>query len=443
MSCRLAPILALALLSLAGPSASAQNPFPTDLIPTRTALGRLGLERQWIAVIPLYENERVMRISRSQRLFFAQTNNGVIHTFDVVSGKLLWSADLGGYTPQPTPLSSNSFAVFATAGNLLVALDRNTGRTLWKETLEGIPTSGTSCDDDHVIVGMATGRVSSFKLREKDPRGETQILGSPKELWSWQTSGQVHTLPLPAEHLTAFGSSDSRVYVVLNDERTTLYRFRTGGPIADGLGALGTRTLLIPSADHNLYAIDLLTSDVKWTFPSGAPIDQAPMVADDSVFVINTSGNLSSVDPNTGSAKWTTATDGAQLITAGASKLYLRSWGYDLYEIDRESGKILADPSSTFQRAGLNLREFRLSLLNRFDDRMYFATSSGLAVCLREIGAAEPRLLRDPKALPFGYIPPEGIRTTPPAAPSAEPAFETSLEPREPAAVPDEPNENN
>jgi hypothetical protein len=51
-----------------------------------------------------------------------------------------------------------------------------------------------------------------------------------------------------------------------------------------------------------------------------------------------------------------------------------------------------------------------------------------LVLCLREIGATEPRLLRDPKALPFGYIPPEGIKPTPPPVPAAETPAEPGAE---------------
>jgi len=110
MSCRLAPVWALALWTLGGPSVQAQVPFARDLIPSRTSLARLGLERQWTAVVPLDETERLLRISRSADLVFAQTNNGSLHTYDAESGKLLWSASLGGYTPLARPVSSNSFA---------------------------------------------------------------------------------------------------------------------------------------------------------------------------------------------------------------------------------------------------------------------------------------------------------------------------------------------
>jgi len=427
MSCRLAPVWALALLALGGPSVQAQTPFARDLIPSRTSLARVGLERQWLAVVPLNDTERLLRISRSTDLLFAQTNHGTVHTYDAQSGKLLWSSNLGHNTPFAHPVSSNSYAVFGSSSDLLIAMDRKTGRLIWKKALGTIPTCGTVCDEDRVMVGTMDGRVDAYSLREKGPKGVMKIRTQPEQVWGWQTSGPVHTLPLPAEHVVILGSSDGRVYVVMNDERTSLFRVRTGGAIGDGLGSYGTRTLLIPSADYNLYAIDLLTSNSLWTFPSGGPIDQAPVVAGEEIYTVNQAGYLTQLDPATGNVRWSTLTQGARFAAVGASRIYLRSWNNDLYVIDRASGQVLADPAATNQRAGLNLREFGLSMLNRYDDRLYFGTDSGMVLCLRELGATEPRLLRDPKALPFGYIPPEGIKPTPPPVPAAE----TPTEPKE------------
>ncbi|HWT79640.1 MAG TPA: PQQ-binding-like beta-propeller repeat protein, partial [Candidatus Methylomirabilis sp.] len=428
MSCRLAPVWALALLALGGPSVKAQVPFARDLIPSRTALARVGLERQWLAVVPLNDTERLLRISRSADLFFAQTNHGSLHTYDAQSGKPLWSSSLGRYTPLARPVSSNSYAVFGTSADVLIALDRKTGRLIWKKALGTIPTCGTVCDEDRVMVGTMDGRVDAYSLGEKGPKGVMKIRAQPVQVWGWQTSGPVRTLPLPAEHMVAFGSSDGRVYVVMNDERTSLYRVRTGGAIGEGLADYGTRTLLIPSADYSLYAIDLLTSNSLWTFSSGGVVDQAPLVAGEEIYCINQAGYLTQLDPATGNVRWSILTQGARFVAVGASRIYLRSWDNDLYVIDRASGQVLADPAATKQRAGLNLREFGLSMLNRFDDRLYFGTDSGMVLCLREIGATQPRLLRDPRALPFGYIPPEGIKLTPPPVPAAETLAEPGAE---------------
>ncbi len=62
---RLVPLWVIVSTILAGGSARAQMPFPVDLVPNRTALERLGLERQWFGVIPLVETERLMKITLS------------------------------------------------------------------------------------------------------------------------------------------------------------------------------------------------------------------------------------------------------------------------------------------------------------------------------------------------------------------------------------------
>jgi outer membrane protein assembly factor BamB len=227
---------------------------------------------------------------------------------------------------------------------------------------------------------------------------------------------------LAAGPLAVFGSSDGRVYVIVAEEHAPLYRFRTGGPIGEGLGAYGTRTLLIPSGDDNLYAVDLFTAGGLWTFPSGAPIDQEPLVADEDIFVINAAGSLSVLRPIDGVPRWTTSTHGGRLASVSGTKVYLRSYDLDLFLVDRQTGRMLVDPGESHLRAGLNLREYGLAVVNRLNDRMYFATTSGMLVCLREAGLPQPRPLRDAKAPPFGYIPPEGLKSlTPPVAPTATP----------------------
>ncbi len=229
------------------------------------------------------------------------------------------------------------------------------------------------------------------------------------------------TRPLPALHVVAYGGGKGKAYVAMTDEVTQLYRFPTGGEIGEGLGAYATRTLLIPSADYNLYAVDLLTARLFWVFPSGAPIEQEPLVADNDILVVNTAGSLSLLDPVTGNPQWTVSTQGGQLVAVSEKKIYLRSYNLDLFVIDRATGKTLSDPGETHVRAGLNLRDYDLNVVNRFNDRMYYATNSGMIVALREPAQVKPRLLRNPKALPFGYIPPDGLKGAPPEHPVAEP----------------------
>jgi outer membrane protein assembly factor BamB len=388
------------------------------------------LERQWFGVVPLTETERLLRISLAGGIVFAQTNNAMLVAFDAESGRILWTAQLGERTGFARGVAANDYGVFVTNANIFFCFDKGTGRRIWQANLGTIPTSSPAADEFHAMVGLTSGFVRGFVAKVRDANGKETVLTKPIPAWGWHTGGQVHTRPMAAGPLAIFGSADGKVYVIISEENAPLYRFRTGGPIGAGFSGYGTRTLLIPSGDNNLYAVDLFTSGLMWTFPSGAPIDQEPLVAEEDIFVINTAGSLSALRPTDGVPRWTTSTHGGRLISISGTKVYARSVDLDLFIVDRDTGRTLVDPSESHLRAGLNLREYNLSVVNRMNDRMYYATPSGMVICLRETGLPEPRLVRDPKAQPFGYIPPEGLKSlTPPPTPSATP--ETGAEPGE------------
>lgn len=405
-------ILAWAVLALMAPSARAQAPFARDLVPTRTALDRLGLERHWMAAVPLTGPERVMGLSMDDGLFFAQTNSGFIHTFDAESGALLWSAKLSDPAVRSRPISANSFGVFVTSLNRIHALDRGTGNSLWEKEMNSLPSSATAANDDRMMVGLASGKVYGFDLMVK--KGATKVISDrPRDAWNWQTGGPAETRPLLGSKFIVFGSDDGKVYVGLADEPTLLYRIATGGRIGDGFGSHGTRLLVIPSADRNVYGVDLLTSKVLWSHGTGAPVSQAPLVAGDDIFVLNDDGRIISINPADGTSRWVEATTGGRLAGIGAARIYVQNDQHDLYFLDRATGRVLISPQESRGRTGLNLRPYDLGLTNFDNDRLYVGTTSGFVVCLREQGKVAPTPLRDPKALPFGTIPREGVSLNP------------------------------
>ena len=126
---------------------------------------------------------------------------------------------------------------------------------------------------------------------------------------------------------------------------------------------------------------------ILWTFPSGAPIEQEPLVADKEIYVINTAGDLCQPRPDDRRSRDGRSPPRADGWSRSApTKIYLRSYNLDLFIVDRATGRMVVDPSETHLRAGLNLREYDLNIVNRFNDRLYFATTFGDDPRLREIG---------------------------------------------------------
>ena len=399
----------LAFTSMMG-TAPAQVPYGNQAIPSRRALARVNLDLLFTSVIPLQGPEKVLQLSIDDGMLFAQTNNANFYAFDAETGRYLWAAHLGDITTKAQPASVNSYNVFVTNSNEIYALDRKTGTKVWKQELGNQPSSSTAVDESRVMVGLESGKLVVFDAR------------TGAEKWNIQTNERVTSHPILAGKVVAFGSEDKKLYLSRIDSPKLLWRFATGGAIVAPLATHGVRTLLVPSSDKALYSVDLFTGASNWSVATGASVVQEPLVSDNDVYVVNTEGYLSAIDIPSGTVRWTASTLGGRLLSVSATKVYLESHDDDLFVVDRGTGKIVHDPASTFQRAGINLRDFELGPTNRFDDRLYFGTTHGLVVCLREVGQVKPRTIRDPRAKPFGYIPPEGYPDISSPVPVAKPA---------------------
>jgi outer membrane protein assembly factor BamB len=401
-------VLACLGLALAAVPARAQTRLSNDQLPPQRSLARLGLERHWYNLVPLANRgERLLELSISYDLVFVQTNLGNFHVFDGETGRKLWTTNLGNFSVDAHPASSNSTTVFVTNSNKLYALDRADGRERWSRALEHLPASPTSCDEDYIFVGLKEGMLVAYDAK------------SGKPIWNFQTRGDIISRPESGGRVVAFASMDGKVYISRSDQSKPLLRWTAGGPVSAPLNNIGVRTLLVPSQDKCLYAIVLWTGETRWTLPTGAPILQEPLVAGQDIFVVNSAGMLSAVNAESGEAEWTISTLGGPLLGVTPKRLYLESIDGDIFIVDRKTGHMIFDPRATHERAGLNIRGFGFGPTNRSNDRMYIANKEGMLVCLREIGSVRPFQLRDPNEKPFGYIPPEGYDLSPkiPAAP--------------------------
>ena len=348
----------LALGLIATPTL-AQVPFGSGTMPTRSSLNRVGLERHWYGVVPLGSTtERVIRLSMAGPMVFAQTNLANFHAFDAETGRYMWGTNLGRPTNDARAASVNSDMVFTTNSSMLYAMDRLTGRAVWEKKLEALPIGPTAATEDVVMVGLVSGKLVAYTARDMT-KAKPPGRSAASFLWAWKTNGKLTGRPIPADRVVAFGSQDSKVYVAMVDSSSLLFRFLTGGPITASMGTYGARTLLVPSGDNNLYAIDLFDGERKWVYPSGAPIDQEPLVSGRDVLIINAQGVMTALDGETGLPRWNLPSGHGRLLALSGSKVYLETFDRELMIADRVTGRLVSDARDTFDRAGLNLRTSR------------------------------------------------------------------------------------
>ncbi len=373
-------------------------PGPCDQPPTRTALGRLGMEKAWLGFVPLGATESLLTLTLAEDLIIAQTDRANVIALDAESGQLLWTSNLGRPTSQAKPAAVNSDSVFATNANVLFQLDRGTGREVRSFQLEDFAASAPAANEEYVAVGTNGGKVMGFRVR--DHRLDKPPGQRPGFAFAWKSQSTVTSRPIVTDRVLAFGSQDRRLFVATMDEpQEIVYRYLTAGPIVANLGTYGNRTLLVPSTDNTLYAVDVFNPEdpkqVHWEFPTGAPVDQEPLIAGEDIYVINNRGTLFSIEPKSGTVEWVRTTGGGKLLALSPKRVYILSPDGDLFLIDRLTGDVLASPRATREGAGLCLRRYNMHLTNPLNDRLYLATKTGEIVALREIGALKPTLLRE------------------------------------------------
>jgi outer membrane protein assembly factor BamB len=100
-------------------------------------------------------------------------------------------------------------------------------------------------------------------------------------------------------------------------------------------------TVYIGSRDQNLYAIDIETGDVRWTFKTGSWVESSPAVVDNTVYFGSNDGYFYAVDATTGQTKWDYRTKyGIRSSPAVADgKVYFGCGDYIIHCLDVENGK--------------------------------------------------------------------------------------------------------
>jgi eukaryotic-like serine/threonine-protein kinase len=87
------------------------------------------------------------------------------------------------------------------------------------------------------------------------------------------------------------------------------WTFRTAGPVLSSPAVAGG-SVFFGSNDHNLYAVDAATGQLRWKFASEGRISSSPAVAGGHVYFASFDGNFYALDAASGKPVWKFATGG-------------------------------------------------------------------------------------------------------------------------------------
>jgi len=269
------------------------------------AKGLFVLEPRSGAVLERFETRGgievpISLIPQSEDLLFGDTT-GLYYRM-TLDGETVWEHEANGPATSAVGIGGEKVFYHAVEG-ALVALDLETGEPLWSFRREHrfdseLPIFGASKPlvvGDLVLSGFADGSVAALRISSGELVWERRVVVSGP--WT-DVDGDPILIDGDRIIISAFDGSTVCLKVETGDE---LWRSSIGG----GTGMILGSRLFVPTANNALVAISLTDGAElwRWSAPKDATLT-APTSWKKNLFVLDSRGDGTLLDPSTGKRLW-------------------------------------------------------------------------------------------------------------------------------------------
>ena len=229
---------------------------------------------------------------------------GVFHAIDRHSGKGRWSVPTGGEIYSAAAIVDGR-VVFGSYDNHLYCLKESDGSLLWKYETQGYVHSAPAVVDGVVLITGCDEYLRAIDIQSGKQKFEipfqTYLIASPSIL------GDTIYVGTYASEVVAVDWKTKDVawrYAATEKDRP----FHSSAAVTDQLVVVGGRDKLV-------HAINRLTGQRAWTFPTRGKVDSSPVIVGDRVFIGSDDGNLYELGLANGKEHW--KFNAGKAITAG------------------------------------------------------------------------------------------------------------------------------
>ncbi len=310
---------------------------------------------------------------------FIGTMQGELLALDKNTGDTVWRRELPT-EEDPDKAIYGSVAVtddLVLVGGydgVLYAYNKADGSPAWQERLSVRIVGGPAVSGDLALVG--TGAAGSTDSSQSGLHAVDIVAGDP--VWEYGDPGPIWSSPTIRNGVAYFGSLDHYVYAVNIEDGGEKWKYKLGGSVASGIAAHDD-TVIFGGFDSTLYALDANTGNLKWKFPDATRWYWAtPLVDDGVVYAPSLDGVLYALDAATGRLEWKYVSEGqlvgAPAVVNGLIALPIADGGNSRIALLEKNGSELAAC-----RIGADIR----TSLKASDDLLYFASTDHTIMALR------------------------------------------------------------
>jgi outer membrane protein assembly factor BamB len=257
----------------------------------------------------------------------------------------LWTVRSGNLLEYP-PVVANGRVFVSHQRGRVFAIDAKTGKVQWSHRFPRCSASSPTVSGTVVYVTLMQPWPCS---RSRDQRGEVVALRARdgKILWRLAT-GVVESSPLLIGDLLYFGSWDHRLYALDVNTRKVRWSFEADDELNSSPAYAGGN-VYIGSDGGSVYAVKAKTGRLLWRAQSYASFGgrreyfyATPAVAYGRVYIGNTDGTMYAFGASTGNLLWSKRA-GTYVYTGAAvwrRTVYVGSYDGNVYAFDAATGDL-------------------------------------------------------------------------------------------------------
>jgi outer membrane protein assembly factor BamB len=254
--------------------------------------------------------------------------------------RAIWRVRTGYYIEFPPVVARDRLFIAQLRGRFMV-VDARTGALLWQRKFDRCAPSSPTVSGDAVYQAYIPNPCSNGSRSSREGFVIALNTGTGRELWRVPNVSSESSVLLVG-HLLYFGSWNHKVYAV--DVRTHKIRWTyTTDAEVNSSAAYANGTIYIGTDGGSVYALGALAGKLRWRASGGSEYFYAtPAVAYGRVYIGNTDGTMFAFGARTGHLLWAQPA-GTYVYTAAAvwnRTVYVGSYDGYFRAFDAATGRL-------------------------------------------------------------------------------------------------------
>jgi len=267
------------------------------------------------------------------------------------SGDYLRSYQIGSQNWGSMSVKGAS-AYFGSDNGNFYALNLDRNRVAWQFETQGIVRSKAAIHNHKLFFTSDDGylyalnRWSGTELWRVSLNDDEVVRNFPANHAPWDFD-YTKSSPTVSNEIVYVGSGDNNLYAVDIDSGKIEWSFKANGMIRS-TPTVYQKQVIFGSWDGSVYSLNSTTGDLSWKFETGGPIVSSPAVIDSKVIVGSRDTHVYALDVNSGKGLWQYEMPGGSWVESSATPsenghaFYLGSSDANiLLKIDATNGDVI------------------------------------------------------------------------------------------------------